>query len=89
MKLGTVFHQGLNKVVAVKSETELVDMSDLWPDMVALVEGGPDALDQARARLNAPQVLHTGTQHEQDGDSYTETTSAVLRTGAAWPWVAS
>ena len=51
MKLGTVLHQGLNKVVAVKSDTELVDMSDLWPDMVALVEGGPAALDRARARL--------------------------------------
>lgn len=51
MKVGTVHHQGRDKVVAVKSDTELVDMSDLWPDMVGLVEGGPEALARARARL--------------------------------------
>lgn len=58
MKLGTVHHQGRDKVVAVKSESELVDLSDLWPDMVALVEGGPEALERARARLaeGAPAI---------------------------------
>ena len=53
MKLGTVHHQGRDKVVAVKSATEVVDLSDLFPDMVALVEGGPAALEQARKRLAA------------------------------------
>ena len=51
MKLGTIHHQGRDKVVAVKSDTEVVDLSDLFPDMVTLVEGGPEALDRARARL--------------------------------------
>ena len=51
MKLGTIHHQGRDKVVAVKSDAEVVDLSDLFPDMVTLVEGGPEALDQARKRL--------------------------------------
>lgn len=43
---------------------------------------------RADFRLHAPMVLHTGERHERDGDSYTETASAILRQGAALPWPA-
>lgn len=36
-----------------------------------------------RFRLLPPFVLHTGTNHLQDGDDYTPETSAILRQGAA------
>lgn len=57
MKLGTVHHAGQDKVVAVRSETELVDLSQAWPDMVALVEGGPAALERARALLDEAETV--------------------------------
>jgi|TARA_Y100000815_G_scaffold245540_1_gene244450 2-keto-4-pentenoate hydratase/2-oxohepta-3-ene-1,7-dioic acid hydratase in catechol pathway len=64
MKLGTVHHDGRDTLVAVKSDTELVDLSDLWPDMVALIEGGEAALEQARARLaeGAPVIALEAVQ---------------------------
>lgn len=37
-------------------------------------------------RLTAPTVLHAGDTHAFDGEDYTETVRAVLRSGAAWPW---
>ncbi|TNF63185.1 MAG: fumarylacetoacetate hydrolase family protein [Rhodobacteraceae bacterium] len=53
MRVGTVTHEGRDKVVAVLDEASLIDLSDLFPDMVAMVEGGAAALAAARARLAA------------------------------------
>lgn len=39
-------------------------------------------------RLHSPLILHEGSRHERDGDSYTDAVSAVLRRGAACPWPA-
>lgn len=36
-------------------------------------------------RLQAPLILHEGTRHERDGDSYRPEIAAVLRDGAALP----
>lgn len=38
---------------------------------------------RAAFRLHDGWILHTGERHEKDGDSYTEATQAVLRSGAA------
>lgn len=37
--------------------------------------------------LATPTVLHKGDRHESDAESYTDTARAVLRQGAAWPWI--
>ncbi|MGC9417909.1 MAG: tRNA1(Val) (adenine(37)-N6)-methyltransferase [Rhodovulum sp.] len=37
-------------------------------------------------RLHSPLILHEGSRHERDADSYTPAVSAVLRQGAALPW---
>ena len=53
------------------------------PDLVTLrarKEG------KAPFRLHAPLILHTGTQHERDADSYVPEIAAVLRQGAALNW---
>ena len=39
------------------------------------------------ARLAAPVILHEGPAHIADGESYTTAIRAVLREGAAMPWV--
>jgi 2-keto-4-pentenoate hydratase/2-oxohepta-3-ene-1,7-dioic acid hydratase in catechol pathway len=65
MRLGTVFHAGHDKVVALKSDTKLVDLSDLFADMVALVQGGNAALQQVRSRLQTADrtIAIADTQH--------------------------
>ncbi|WP_298850670.1 methyltransferase [uncultured Ruegeria sp.] len=40
---------------------------------------------RAAFRLHAPLILHAGERHEKDGESYTETVSAVLRHAAPLP----
>lgn len=50
MKFGTVFHDGRAKPVVVVDENTVADLSDLYPDMVAVVEAGAAGLDAARAR---------------------------------------
>ena len=42
---------------------------------------------RATARLASPTALHEGTAHERDGESYTDDVRAILRDGAAFPWV--
>ncbi|TCP44476.1 tRNA1(Val) (adenine(37)-N6)-methyltransferase [Rhodovulum marinum] len=37
-------------------------------------------------RLHSPLILHEGSRHERDADSYTPAVSAVLRHAAALPW---
>ncbi|NNF23868.1 MAG: methyltransferase [Rhodobacteraceae bacterium] len=37
--------------------------------------------------LRAPQIVHKGAGHTHDGESYTPEVMAVLREGAAWPWL--
>ncbi|MCO8144004.1 methyltransferase [Rhodovulum tesquicola] len=37
-------------------------------------------------RLHSPLILHEGSRHERDGDSYVPAISDVLRRGAALPW---
>lgn len=37
-------------------------------------------------RLHSPLILHEGSRHERDADSYTPAVSAVLRQAAALPW---
>lgn len=45
---------------------------------------------RAEFRLCAPVIMHSGAQHERDGDDYTPLISSVLRDGAAlWPLDAS
>ena len=41
---------------------------------------------KAPFRLHAPLILHTGTQHERDADSYVPEIASVLRQGAALNW---
>lgn len=41
---------------------------------------------RAAFRLHAPVILHQGSKHEQDGDSYTPEIRAILRDGAALDW---
>lgn len=41
---------------------------------------------RAAFQLHAPLILHQGDRHEKDGDSYTETASAILRQGISLPW---
>lgn len=41
---------------------------------------------RADFRLHAPLILHEGTRHERDGESYRAEIRAVLRDGAALPW---
>ena len=43
---------------------------------------------RADFRLHAPLILHQGTRHERDGDSYRPEISAILRDGTALPWPA-
>ncbi|KIC28625.1 tRNA1(Val) (adenine(37)-N6)-methyltransferase [Leisingera sp. ANG-M6] len=43
---------------------------------------------RADFRLHAPLILHQGTRHDRDGDSYRAEISAILRDGAALPWPA-
>jgi len=43
---------------------------------------------RADFRLHAPLILHEGTRHERDGESYLPQIRAVLRDGAALPWPA-
>ncbi len=43
---------------------------------------------RAAFRLHAPCVLHKGERHGQDGDSYSDRISAVLRDGSALEWSA-
>lgn len=38
--------------------------------------------------LAAPVVVHEGSAHVADGDSYARAARDVLRAGRAWPWVA-
>lgn len=48
MHLGTVRHSGQDKVVVVRDEATLVDLSAAFTDMVSLVESGPAALERVR-----------------------------------------
>lgn len=57
MKLGTVEHNGRRKVVAVIDDGRLLDLSDDYADMVALVEAGTEALAAVRARLKNPDKV--------------------------------
>lgn len=57
MKFGTIHHGGRDKPVIVASETHVADLSDLYPDMVAVVEAGQAGLDAARARLESGDHL--------------------------------
>ena len=41
---------------------------------------------RAAFRLHAPVVLHEGSGHRRDGDSYTPALQAVLRSGEALTW---
>ena len=41
---------------------------------------------KAPFRLHAPLILHTGTHHERDADSYAPEIAAILRQGAALSW---
>lgn len=41
---------------------------------------------RAALRLHDGWLLHDGTEHERDGESYTAETQAVLREAAALPW---
>jgi len=50
MKFGTIHHAGQDKPVVVVDDAHVADLSDLYADMVAVVEGGGSALDAARAR---------------------------------------
>lgn len=43
---------------------------------------------RANLVLAAPTILHDGAAHGGDAESYTETAARVLRSGAAWPWLA-
>lgn len=56
MKLGTVEHEGRQKVVAVTDADTLLDLSSDYPDMIALVEAGPDALVSISERLTNPDT---------------------------------
>lgn len=53
------------------------------PDLVILRarKGG-----RAAFRLHAPCILHEGTHHRQDGDSYTAQINGVLRDGQGLEW---
>ncbi len=42
---------------------------------------------RAGARLASPTVLHQGDTHGEDRESYTAPVRAILREGAAFPWV--
>ncbi|MEO0938761.1 MAG: fumarylacetoacetate hydrolase family protein [Pseudomonadota bacterium] len=53
MKFGTVFHGGAEKPVVVVDDSAAADLSDLYPDMVAVVEGGDAALEAAKARRDS------------------------------------
>lgn len=57
MRLGTIYHRGHNKVVALRDESALVDLSDDFEDMLALVKGGAEALTTARSQLNRGRVI--------------------------------
>jgi len=57
MHLGTVEHAGALKVVAKIDEGSVLDLSDDYADMVALVEAGPGALADIKARLAAPDKV--------------------------------
>jgi 2-keto-4-pentenoate hydratase/2-oxohepta-3-ene-1,7-dioic acid hydratase in catechol pathway len=48
MKLVTYSHNGVERVGAVRGD-EVVDLSDVAPSMLALIDGGPALLDRARA----------------------------------------
>lgn len=37
--------------------------------------------------LEPPLIMHKGDRHERDGESYTDEVSAILRNGAALPWI--
>lgn len=56
MRFGTVFYQGCDIPVGVTHNDKLVDLSDDFPDIVTLIEGGNDALQLARNRVEA--ALH-------------------------------
>jgi 2-keto-4-pentenoate hydratase/2-oxohepta-3-ene-1,7-dioic acid hydratase in catechol pathway len=53
MQFGTVNHAGRDIVVVRKSDSELVDLSGLYPDMVSLIEAGEDGLARARDALSS------------------------------------
>jgi 2-keto-4-pentenoate hydratase/2-oxohepta-3-ene-1,7-dioic acid hydratase in catechol pathway len=53
MKFGTIHHAGRDKPVVVVDEGTVADLSDLYADMVAVVEGGDDALEAAKARRDS------------------------------------
>lgn len=50
--------------------------------LVSAIKGGRGPL-----RLAAPEILHEGTAHTSDRESYRPAARAVLRDGAAWPWI--
>ncbi len=52
MRLGTVFYDGDNKVVALRDELTLVDLSSDFNNMVSVVEGGAQALNTVREQLD-------------------------------------
>lgn len=60
MRLGTVHHKGRDKVVAVRDEAMLADLSEDFPDMVALVEAGPEGLAAAREGLAQRPAIALG-----------------------------
>ncbi len=53
MKFGTIHHQGTDKPVVVVDESTVADLTDLYPDMVAVVEAGQAGLDAAHARRDS------------------------------------
>ncbi|MEM8578679.1 MAG: fumarylacetoacetate hydrolase family protein [Pseudomonadota bacterium] len=53
MKFGTIYHQGADKPVVMVDAATVADLSDLYPDMVAVVQGGDEALAAAKARLDS------------------------------------
>lgn len=57
--------------------------ADRKPDLIVLRarKGG-----RAAFILHAPRILHEGSRHERDGESYTAEIKEVLRDGAALVW---
>lgn len=55
MRFGTVFHAGRTKPVVVVDDSTVADLSDLYADMVAVVEAGPEGLAAAQARIESTE----------------------------------
>ena len=53
MRLGTVNHNGRDIPVALKSEDRLVDLSSMFPDMIALIGSGQDGLERVHEAVHS------------------------------------